>query len=361
MPEELITTISRMFWSSYQDYKTTALLQWWTKITAVGYVSTGHKPLYWRLSHTANSEGLYFPFLSPVLNKTNKTMVIRSLSSIQWMIFVNMLPTLTTENKQGRKRRRKEACSWCSVSGTGLLLSQFHDDRRLLGIKMREGKMGQRRQIHMGKWFKGNKETINQITKRWKNTGGWRKDKSYKNPKYHSKGSLKESSPAPGSWSANNRVVFLNTVILLLSWAGIVSLMLPHRPVPAASQFHFALTPSLWEQTLVLVCVPPGWILNRTVSIVPGKYAWAYAWLSTQTHSLLTLCSHSTVSTSWLKPPSWWPLLASKERLPPSCGKRRWRATESTGLSMAHAWGEEEASNCVEQEEEKDRGIKDTR
>lgn len=81
----------------------------------------------------------------------------------------------------------------------------------------------------------------------------------------------------------------------------------------------------------LLVCVPLEWILNRTISVIPGKYAWAYAWLSAQTHRLLTLCSHSTSNTSWLKPPTWWPPLVCKEGTPPSCGKRRGELQRAQG------------------------------
>lgn len=69
--------------------------------------------LYSKRSNAGNSEGPSFPLLPlTVLNKTNKTTVIRSLSSIQWMIFVNMLPTLTAENRQGREGGRREAPRW---------------------------------------------------------------------------------------------------------------------------------------------------------------------------------------------------------------------------------------------------------
>lgn len=54
----------------------------------------------------------------------------------------------------------------------------------------------------------------------------------------------------------------------------------------------------------LLVCARRGWILNRTISIIPRKQASPSAWLHTQAHCLLTLCSHSASNTSWPKPPT---------------------------------------------------------
>lgn len=130
-----------MFWRSYQDHKTAILLQDQRKQQHQNVSGHEKKNLQSEWSNAGNSEGPSFPLLPPTaLNKTNKTRVIRSLSSIQWMIFVNMLPTLTAENRQGRQGRRREACSWCSVLGAGLLFSQLHDNRRLWGIRWRRGR-----------------------------------------------------------------------------------------------------------------------------------------------------------------------------------------------------------------------------
>ena len=87
----------------------------------------------------------------------------------------------------------------------------------------------------------------------------------------------------------------------------------------------------------LLVCAPRGWILNRTVSIIPRTHAWAYAWQSPQTHSLLTLCSHSTSNTRWLKPPTWWPPVVCTVGTSPTAAKeggnyRERRVTHGTRL-----------------------------
>lgn len=159
-------------------------------------------------------------------------------------------------------------------------------------------------------------------------------------------------------------MVFLsNTVILLLSWAGVTSLRCCFtRPIPDASQFHFTPVPSLGEQLLApCLCTTRMDIKQNNINNSQKNMHEHMSWVSTQTPSLLTRCSHSTSNTTWLEPPSRWPPLVPKKGTSLSCSERRWDWLKAQGYTWCVLAGEEKSSNCVEQEGGNDGGIKDTR
>lgn len=86
----------------------------------------------------------------------------------------------------------------------------------------------------------------------------------------------------------------------------------------------------------LLVCVPLGWILNRTVSIVPRKYAWAYACSHTPTACLPSVPTALPMWDGWSHQPGTHPWYARRGYHPPAAKEdenhRERRVTHGTRL-----------------------------